>query len=171
MPNTGNYHLYVHTSGGSAQKSPVAKNASGTGEGTGSANAGQSYGEKVGKNTEKALEGMVSYNLAASFADQLISYEVSTVELRTGAREYEQQLQFGYGLAKKGVSAAVSLGIGIATGTWPLVVAGLAVSGLKKVVEIGQNVRTLGMQENLEGVSINFANVRAGVSGRRGQNQ
>lgn len=170
MPNTGNYHLYIHSPVVSTQKSPVAKNASGTGEGTG-AKAEDDYGEKVGKNTEKALEGMVSYNLAASFADQLISYEVSTVELRTGAREYEQQLQFGYGLAKKGVSAAVSLGIGIATGTWPLVVAGLAVSGLKKVVEIGQNVRTLEMQENLEGVSINFANVRAGVSGRRGQNQ
>lgn len=170
MPNTGNYHLYIHSPVVSTQKSPVAKGANGTGNGTGSTE-GEAGGGLGLSRTERALKGMVTYAAVSSFADRLISNELSTVELRTGAREYEQQLQFGYGLAKKGVNAAVTLGIGIATGTWPVIMVGAVLAGATKMAEIGQNMRVLEMQENLEGISIQMANTRAGTSGRRGQNQ
>lgn len=175
MPNTNSYRLVIDVSALEEKKSVVAKS---NGTGAGSGTAGKSDGadlqgtmSKVEKNAGKAVLGMVSYATASSFADRLITNELSVVELSTGAREYEQRLQFGYSVGKTAVNAAVALGVGIGTGTWPIVLAGLAVAGVGKLMEINQNTRRLNMSENLEDISIGFANTRAGVSGRRGQNQ
>ena len=174
MPNTNSYRLVVDVSALEEKKGVVAQ---GNGTGAGSGTAGQSAADPigndsvVGKNAGKAVVGMVSYATAASFADQLITNELSVVELSTGAREYEQRLQYGYSIGKTAVNAAVSLGVGIATGTWPVVLAGLAIAGVGKAISLGQEYRKLEMRENIEDIGIGFAQTRAGVSGRRSREQ
>lgn len=115
--------------------------------------------------------GLVSYSSIAATADKLIGYEVSQVELRTGAREYEQKLQFGYSMAKKGVGIGAAVVGGIATGNLPAVAIGLVAAGINSVIKISQNANTLRTQESLENISIGMANVRAGTAGRRSPNQ
>ena len=166
MADEHTYTLIVDASGLEQEKSAVTPSGA-----TASRNTSSQGGGTVGKNMEKAVVGMVSYATAASFADQLVTNELSVVELSTGAREYEQRLQYGYSLGKTAVNAAVSLGVGIATGTWPVVLAGLAVAGVGKAISLGQEYRKLEMRENIEDIGIGFAQKRAGVSGRRGSTQ
>lgn len=126
-----------------------------------------SYGEKSAKSFQKAAMGLVSYATLAATADKLISYELSQVELRTGAREYEQKLQFGYSVAKKSVGALTSIGLGAAVGGLPGAVVGLVASGVNMAIDFMQKQNTIKTKENLEDVSIGMANIRAGTAGRR----
>lgn len=158
------YHLYVHFGGEDGEKSAVAGNQS-------SEKKEVSYADKSARSAQRAIKHLVSYASVAATADKLIGYEISQVELKTGAREYEQKLQFGYGIGKKVAGTGVAIGLGIASGNLPAVAIGLVASGINKLISIGQNYNTLKTKENLENVSIDMANVRAGTAGRRGANQ
>lgn len=159
------YHLYIHAEDFAGSKSAVA------GQNGGSGISSEPQGDKSAQGTSKALMGLVSYSSIAATADKLIGYEVSQVELRTGAREYEQKLQFGYSMAKKGIGIGAAVVGGIATGNFPAVAIGLVAAGINSVIKISQNYNTLRTQESLENISIGMANVRAGTAGRRSPNQ
>ena len=51
--------------------------------------------QDAGKNIEKAMKQIVSYASIKHTADKIVGYQIGTVELRTGAREYEHKLQVG----------------------------------------------------------------------------
>ena len=114
---------------------------------------------------------MVSFAAVRTFADRLISYEISQVSLRTGAREYEQKLQFGYDLLNKGLNVGMATAAGFAAGG--VVGAGVALIGstIYSLIGYAQNANTIATNKSLEDISIGMASERAGVSGRRGATQ
>lgn len=162
MPDTGKYvtTIIIKTDGGS--KSPVSGSKK-TDE--------EKYQEKWNNSLEKGLKGLVSYSAVSSTADNLITYEINQVELRTGAREMEQRMQTVYNFGKKALNTTVALGIGLATGNFPLVAIGAVTSVFNSAISIAQKQRTIDTQQTVENVSINMQNERAGVQGRRGTRQ
>lgn len=162
MPDTGKYvtTIIIKTEGGS--KSPVSGSKK-TDE--------EKYREKWNNSLEKGLKGLVSYTAVSSTADNLITYEINQVELRTGAREMEQRMQTVYNFGKKALNTTVALGIGLATGNFPLVAIGAVTSVFNSAISIAQKQRTIDTQQTVENVSINMQNERAGVQGRRGTTQ
>ncbi len=162
MPDTGKYvtTIIIKTEGGS--KSPVSGSKK-TDE--------EKYREKWNNSLEKGLKGLVSYSAISSTADNLITYEINQVELRTGAREMEQRMQTVYNFGKKALNTTVALGIGLATGNFPLVAIGAVTSVFNSAISIAQKQRTIDTQQTVENVSINMQNERAGVQGRRGTTQ
>lgn len=162
MPDTGKYvtTIIIKTEGGS--KSPVSGSKK-TDE--------EKYQEKWNNSLEKGLKGLVSYSAISSTADNLITYEINQVELRTGAREMEQRMQTVYNFGKKALNTTVALGIGLATGNFPLVAIGAVTSVFNSAISIAQKQRSIDTQQTVENVSINMQNERAGVQGRRGTTQ
>lgn len=119
----------------------------------------------------KAIGGLVSYATVSHFADTLISNEISMVELQTGAQEYEQKLQFYYGVTKKttGIIAAGIAGAKVGG----LIGAGIGLIGsvVYTAISYSQNARAIRTKQNLEDISLGMARIRAGISGRRSPNQ
>lgn len=156
-------HLYIHLS--------ELDNNSAMADGTGGKSNTNKSEDGSAKNIQRAAKGLVSYATVSATANKLISYQINQVSLQTGAAEYEQRLQTQYSIAKQVVDTGVSLGIGIATGTWPLVLAGIFVSGISKAIDISQKQNKLRTERNLEDISISMQRIRAGTAGRRGGNQ
>lgn len=152
LPNESADHRVV--SGGNGAKRPT-----------------QSDGEKQAAGAASAVKGLVSFSAVRAFANNLISYEISQVELRTGAREYEQRLRFGYEMGNKVLNVGMATVAGAMAGG--AIGAAVAFLGSTFYTALGymQNANTLRTQQNLEDISIGMANIRAGVSGRRGANQ
>lgn len=121
--------------------------------------------------TYKAAQNLVSFATVAATADKLISANISQVNLKTGAAEYEQQLNAAYSAGKQIIGAGATLAMGAATGTLPIVAIGMFISGISKMLEISKKSVQLNMERSLEDISINMQNVRAGTSGRRSPNQ
>ena len=164
MPNTGLYRAVIVIDGGKSKpQSPVANSKASESQSGGSAGKAEDLA--------RGVSGLASYKMVASTADKLITYELSQVELRTGAREKEQQMQTLYNAGKNIVNKGVALGIGIATGNLPLVALGLVTSVMGTVINIAQKQNTIDTQQRLENVSIQMQNERAGVQGRRGTTQ
>ncbi len=155
-------HLYIHLS-------ELSSNSAMAG-GSGSKSKEQSEGGSA-KNIQRAAKSLVSYSVVSGTANKLISNKISRVSLQTGATEYEQRLQTTYSITKQVVDTGVSLGIGIATGTWPLVLAGVLVSGVGKAIDIAEKRNMLRTEKNLEDISISMQRIRAGTTGSRGGNQ
>lgn len=123
--------------------------------------------QNAGTNTEKAMKNLVSYGSIKHTADKIVSYQIGTVELRTGAREYEQKLQFGYQVGSKLLNTAVMIGGAAATGNLPLAVIGVATSAISTGFDIWQKQNTININENREDISIAMQIKRAGNFGRR----
>lgn len=120
---------------------------------------------------EKAMKKMVSYAAVRGFANTLISYEISQVNLRTGAYEYEQRLRTGYQFANQGLNIITSTVMGAKMGGPAGAAVAFIGSTLYTLLGYAQKENTLRTQENLENISIGMASIRAGVSGRRGMHQ
>lgn len=143
----------------------------GSGEVVSGGNTKKTAEEKRAEGAMKAMQGMVSYASVRAFANNLISYEISQVELRTGAREYEQKLRFGYETANKLLNIGTATVMGASMGGAIGAVVGFLGSTFYTALGYMQNANTLRTQQNLENVSIGMANVRAGTAGRRSPNQ
>lgn len=128
----------------------------------------KSYWTKSADSAKAAAQRIVSVGTAASIADNLISYEINSVSLRTGATEYEQKLQFGYSTLK---STVLPLAIGAATGGLPGAAIGLVFGIAMQGIQWAQNSQTISYNKQLENISITMASVRAGVTGSRSTNQ
>lgn len=120
-----------------------------------------------GEGAKSALNGLVSYATAAAVADNIVSFEIGQVSLRTGATEYEQKLKFGYSIAKQGIAYGSIIAGGIMTGNPVIAAAAVAMSLLMKTIDIAQRSIDISTKKDYEDVSINLANVRAGTGGRR----
>lgn len=131
----------------------------------------QTAEEKQAAGAANAVKGLVSFSAVRAFANNLISYEISQVELRTGAREYEQKLRFGYEVTNKVMNIGMATVAGAMTGGVIGAAVGFIGSTFYTALGYMQNANTLRTQQNLEDVSIGMANLRAGVSGRRSPNQ
>lgn len=159
MPNTDGYHIRVSYDAGE-DESPVAGHKQ-----------EKTYGEKSQQSLEKGIKGLVSFDAIKQTAQTIIGHSVSTIELRTGAAEYEQQVQFTYDRISEGITAGVLIGGGIMTGNLPLVAIGLVSTAANKLLNIIMKQDTINLKRNEEDVGIRLQNIRAGTSGRRGNNQ
>ena len=81
-----------------------------------------------------ALKKAMGVRVLASFADQVISYTVQTVSLRTGAEEQQQRLSYTYNMAKKIGGAVMSVAVGAAMGGLPGALIGLTVSAVSTAI-------------------------------------
>ena len=151
---------------GRAEKGPVSTPSAGTPEDEGSYE--KSYWDKSAESAKRAAQRIVSGTTAMAIADKLVSYEISTVSLRTGAREYEQKLQFGYSTFKQTIAP---LAIGAATGGLPGAIIGGLFGLSMQAISWSQNAQTIRYNQSLENISIGMANVRAGVTGSRSDRQ
>ncbi len=109
-----------------------------------------------------------------SLANNLVSYEISQVSLETGATEYEQRLETVHSIVQSVGGAGVALVSGAIEGGpvgFAAALAGVAFAGINKIIGIEQRRQTLAASQALEDVSIGMARVRAGIGGRRGNNQ
>lgn len=118
-----------------------------------------------------AAKHIVSFATMAATAERIASIGISEVSMRTGANEYEQQLDAAYSAGKSIIGAGAALAIGAATGTLPVVALGMVMSSVSKAFSISQRAAQINMAHSLEDISINMQNIRAGTSGRRGSNQ
>lgn len=124
---------------------------------------------------EQALKKLVAPATAIHVARKLINNEISTVELRTGAREYEQKLQFGMRVAGIGMSVGASIVGGIMTGNPLVAVAGIVLTAANTAIDVAQRYREIAIKENREDISLGLARIRAGYvnpvasGGRRGE--
>lgn len=117
---------------------------------------------------------IMAYTGIKQIAESYITYNLSTVDLRTGASEYSQKLQFAYNEGSQALSAVGSIAMGAAVGGVvgaAVAAVGVGISYLMKFIGYAQNAQRLETEQNLESISIGFASTRAGVSGRRSNNQ
>ncbi len=161
MLKTGRFHIYIHYEGEDGE-SPVA------GESGGSS---KSYGAKTERSLEKGLKGLVSFGAVKSTAQNLVNLQTRTIELRTGASEFEQKLQLINDSIFQGIGAGGLIFAGAKTGNLPAVLIGLGASLVDKLFSIYARQREINIKQNLEDVSIRMSNIRAGVGGRRGREQ
>ena len=157
MPNTGEYHIKV--SFDSEPKSPVA----GAQE--------KSYAEKSSPSLEKGVKGLVSFGAIKSTASTLIGHQINTIELRTGAREYEQRVSYLVDRTSEAISTGGLVLGGIATGNIGIAAVGVVTMLANKLLNIGIKAHTLSLQTTLENMSISLATIRAGAGNRRSMAQ
>lgn len=159
MPETGGYHIYVHLDGGDAT-SPIAGDRT-------AESASVSYGEKTEARFEKGLKKLVSFSAIKNTAQKIVNVQTSTINLRTGASEYEQRVQKVTNGVFDGIGTAGALAVGAATGNLPLVAITVATSLFDKLFGVIQRQTEINYKRDVENVSIRMANVRAGAGGRR----
>ena len=105
-----------------------------------------------------------------AIADNLISYHISTVSLRTGATEYQQKLQFWYSAGMSAASSAAAIGTGFLMGGpvgAGIAAAGVALSYAMKGLNYWENANTIDINDRREEIGIQMQIVRAGAMGRR----
>ena len=158
------------------KKTPVAQSNpdSGTSQTTSPSSGGGGGGAITAKDVIGAGKKVMAYTGIKQIAESAISYELSTVNLRTGAAEYSQKLQFAYNEGSQALSAVGSIVMGAAVGGFvgaAVAAVGVGISYVMKFIGWAQNAARLETEQNLESISIGFASTRAGVSGRRSNNQ
>lgn len=170
MADNNRYDIYVHATGAEGGTSVVSGQTSASGD--------AEKTTQTATGAEKMIRGMVSYGAARTFANTLISYEISQVSLRTGAVEYEQKLQFLYEVGNKvlNIGTATVAGAKMGSAGGPIGAAigaaiGFIGSTVYTAIGYAQNANTIATKRNEENQSIYYAALRAGVSGRRGQTQ
>ncbi len=158
------FHLYIHLDE-AGESSAMAGGAENKSE---SASTG---GDATAKGIQSAAKKIVSYAAIKATAEQIISGNLSMVELSTGASEYEQRLQAGYNVGKQIWNAGQTVVLGALAGGLPGAIAGLVVSGVHMAISYSFRAATLAKEKNLENVSIGMMNIRAGTAGRRSRDQ
>ena len=158
------FHLYIHL-GEAGEGSAMAGGAKNKSDSASSGSDSTAIGIK------SAVKKIVSYATIKATADQVISGNLSMVELNTGSAEYEQRLQAGYNLGKQIWNAGEIFVLGGLAGGLPGAIAGLFISGVHMAISYSFRAATLAKEENLENVSIGLMNVRAGTAGRRSRDQ
>lgn len=117
---------------------------------------------------------IAAVKMAENLVFEQISFENNQVEIKTGAKEYQQKQKFAIDLTKRGIDSVASIGagailaggMGAATAAVATVVA-LAMTGIRYL----QNAETIQNKQNLENVSITLSNIRMGAANSRGNRQ
>lgn len=149
-------------------KTPVApSSADGTSP---SAPSSGTDGALSAKDVVSGARRIVAATGIKQIADSLISYQISTVSLRTGATEYQQRLQFAYNEGMSALSSIGAIGMGFVMGGpagAAVAAVGVGISYITKFIGWAQNANTLQIEENKEDISIQMQRLRAGNLGRR----
>ncbi len=156
------YQIVVKNEGVKSTRSPIAGDTtdSDTEKGKG----------LLSKNAAKAfMGGMVAYRTVKTFANQIVSHEISMVQLHTGSNEQQERANFTRDMISKGVGILeTGLMAGLVTGNVLGFVAGVAMGATSTVISYAQNQDRINTQRTLENQSIQMNYIRAGARGSRG---
>lgn len=111
----------------------------------------------------KGLKKYASLSYAESVVDRFLSTKIDTIELRTGHQELQQQMQFAYGVAKKGVGIIKGAKIGgsVAGGVGAAIGAVVAVADT--MINMGTKASQIDMRREIENQELHFNRIRAGA--------
>ena len=153
----GNYEIVVRFKS-DGKISPIAGSGT-TPTDTGGGTGGVSDARKaIGK-------GLISYrSYVKPFVNQLVSQQISTVSLRTGAQELQDRLSFGYQMVQSGVNMVESIAIGAMMGGAAGAVVGAVTSVVTTAISYANKQQTINLQRDVENASLNNMAVRAGGS-------
>lgn len=121
-----------------------------------------SKGDDKGKG-EAAFDWMV-IRQAAGYVKRAISYEISTVNLRTGENERQQRMQLTYDILSRVGSAATTIAMGAKVGGVYGAAAAAAYEVINTSISVGQQVGRFQLQRDLENKSLGLARIRSGDS-------
>ena len=152
----------------------ILKNETADSESEPSAVAGSEAGKEPKKEKKQLSnaqigigKGLVAYNMAKPWINQVVSHNISLVELRTGSREAQQRRQFHYEIASKVMGFGESVLAGFAIGNVPgAIIAGLTSLG-HTAITYAQREETINVQRNVEAQTIQRNYIRAGAGGSR----
>ena len=106
----------------------------------------------------------MSLKRVANYAKRAISYEISTVNLRTGENERQQRMQFTYDILGQVSGALTNIVVGAKVGGAYGAIAAAAYTVVETSISIGQKIGRYNLQKNLENVSLGLARTRSGDS-------
>lgn len=138
-----------------------------------SANTNSSNKPKSNTKTEgssstlSSVVGVIAFNQVKSMAMNEISYQASTVQLRTGSSYMQQKVNYAVSRATSAVSFIALMGTGIATGN-PLAIGSALLMPINRLLEIGRNQREINLKSSVENQSIERMSTRASSKGSRG---
>lgn len=151
----------------------VAKDVGGAGGIQTADGANESTGGEVSSSdasAEKILKQVFGYKAVKRVVSTAISYQVSTVQLRTGSSEAQQRAQMAYSIGSQVFNIGESVVMGAVVGNLPGAIVG-AILGITNTIwqyEMQQN--TLNLQHTLEQNAQDLSAQRATISGSRYQN-
>ena len=159
MPNTNEYHLYIHVDEKEKETESPVSNSS----------AEKKKDNAITKDAAQKVGAAVAiYKTAKGFAQQLITHQVSTIELRTGASEYQQKMQFMYNIGNSALGILESIALGAAVGGGaPGALVGALVGIAGQAISYAQAQNVIDLNRTLESMTITQNNVRAGTANRR----
>ncbi len=117
--------------------------------------------------SQEAIKGVVVYGLTKKLANQAISFSISQVTVTQGTAEYQQKLQFAYGVAQTAFSITEQVAIGFVAGGAVGAAVGAVVGVASKGIDIAYNQMAINNKENLENITISQYNLRAGYNNSR----
>lgn len=115
-----------------------------------------------------AAQKVVTYAAVMHTAEKLVSYEISQVNLKTGASEYQQRLESSYSALKQFAMPIVGAAV---TGNIPFAFVASIWAGVNGLISIAQKTDELNTRRDLENMSIGMQIVRAGTNNSRSGNQ
>lgn len=112
---------------------------------------------------------LTAYHFAKSFTDQIISHNVSMVELNTGSKELQDRANFNLQVGQKLAGMVESVTMGALVGGWVGAIAGIAVGTVSSAINYTQAQERLDKQKAIEDTSLQMNYIRAGAGGSRRQ--
>ena len=137
--------------------------------GTGGNGNGKHKSGKGKSSAMKAMGKVFSYQTAKSMVAPILTFQVSTVKLKTGSTEAQQQQNFQYNMWGRVVNVAETMVGGAMVGNVAGAVVGLVVGVAREVIDVGLAQQRLNMQANVENVTRDITSMRATYSGSRYQ--
>lgn len=138
-----------------------------TSAGSGDSSGGESSGG-LSEGGKQALKKVLSvYRPVKTVANQIVSYQVSQVQVTTGSREAQQRANMLYSIGSSVVNTAENVALGAAFGNLPGAVIALALSAVSQVIGIVQKREAVQNQKRLEDITRDLSAQRATVSGSR----
>lgn len=162
------YEYIIRNDSGDSARSPVAKVSANKGNAKPSEEQGLSAKQVYNK-----FRNAYVVKETVSILRSEINYKANTVELRTGAKDLQQKVDFTMGIAEKGLSVIGAAVGGFFVGGAAGAAGAAAVTLLSQIIgtvqSISQAQRTIDLKQAIEDETIRMNALRAGTRGSRGR--
>lgn len=153
------YEIIIRNDTEQSKKSPIAGNDT----------APTSTDQEEGFTAKDFRKGVgkglaIANTYVKPFVDRMVSHKISTVTLRTGAQELEEQMSNEYQIGQKIYGVATSVAMGALIGGLPGALVGGVVSFIASVVDYENRKEKFNLERSRESIGLQFLNARAGGS-------
>lgn len=162
------YEYIIRNDSGDSERSPVAKVSTNNGNAKPKEEQGLSAKQVYNK-----VRNAYVVRETVSIVRSEINYKANTVELRTGARDLQQKVDFTMGIVERGLSVIGAAAGGLVVGGPAGAASAAAVTLLSQIIgtvqSISQTQRTIDLKQAIEDEQIRMNALRAGTRGSRGR--